>query len=187
MDPAYEFLPTVTIAKTGQPGVKLPHYAFKTLCASMSYISDYFTDHHDGDCVVNLAPEVVVNFGHQYGAKIILICNNVQTNNNEFVTINETTWMNFVGIFELITYIFQRQESWTRDAQVLYEAIREYCKAYFTGQTENHTDMKHLKIFLAQLQLEDLVFVNREECTVDIKRAFMEMKYFCIYDLAGCM
>jgi DNA-binding protein Fis len=87
MDSAYEFFPMVTIAKTGRPGVKLPHYAFKTLCDSVEYISDYFTEHHDGQTVVNLAPEIIVEFENQYGQRVITFCSNVSTNNSQRVTI----------------------------------------------------------------------------------------------------
>jgi DNA-binding protein Fis len=187
MDPAFEFFPTVTIAKTGQAGVKLPHYAFKTLCDSALYITDYFTDHHDGVDVVNLAPEVIASFEQQYGEKVVTFCNNVQTNGAESVTLNELSWQRFVGLLELLKHNFMEQESWTFDAQQLYEALKEYCKSYFTGQSENHTNMKQLGDFLATLALEELIYVPREECRMDIQRAFLEMKYFCKFDLAGSL
>jgi len=187
MDPIFEFLPCVTIAKTGMAGVKLPHYAFKNLCSSEAYISDYFTEHHDGDNVVNLGPEVVVEFHKQYKSRVISFCTDVQTNGAQRVTIVESTWKELKKIFELVTYVFKQQETWTIDAQQLYESLREHCKSYFPGQTDNHTNMEQLKEFLQGLKLEDLDFVQRQECYLDVERAFMEMKIICAYDIAGSM
>jgi hypothetical protein len=185
LDSTYEFFPTVTIAKTGRPGVKLPHYAFKTLCDSLEYISDYFSAHHDGKTVVNLAPEIIVEFGNQYGKRVISFVADVQTNNEQRVTIVGATWEHLRKMLDLICYLFNQQESWTLDAQILFAVLREHCKTYFSGHADNHTDMNQLEKFMKELNLSDIDFTPRQECKMDVERAFYEMKYFCSFDTMG--
>lgn len=172
----------MTIAKTGRPGVKLPHYAFKTLCDSQDYISDYFSEHHDGTTVVNLSPEISVEFGMQYGKRVITFCADVQTSNAERVTIIGATWDKFRNMVDLLCYIFNQQETWTLDAQNLYVALREHVQAHFPGHTENHSDMLQLEKFMTELRFQDLHYVPRQECYMDVERVFYEMKYFCTFD-----
>lgn len=185
LDSCYEFFPVVTIAKTGKPGVKLPHYAFKTLCDSLEYISDYFSLHHDGKTVVNLAPEIIIEFGMQYGKRVITFCAEVQTNNIQKVTIMGPTWEHLRNMLDLICYIFKQHETYTVDAQLLFVALRDHCKAYFPGHADNHTDMPQLEKFMKELRLEEIEFVPRQECFMDIERAFFEMKHFCSFDVMG--
>jgi hypothetical protein len=185
LDSCYEFFPTVTIAKTGRPGVKLPHYAFKTLCDSLEYISEYFSGHHDGTTVVNLAPEIIVEFGNQYGKRVITFCSDVQTNNEQRVTIVGATWAHFRKMLDLIYYLFNQQESWTLDAQILFAVLREHCKLYFPGHAEKHTDMNQLEKFMKDLTLGDIDYTPRQECRMDVERAFLEMKNFCSFDTMG--
>lgn len=185
LDSCFEFFPTVTIAKTGKPGVKLPHYAFKTLCDSLDYISDYFTLHHDGKTVVNLAPEIIIEFGMQYGKRVITFCGDVQTNNAQKVTIMGPTWAYLRNMMDLLLYVFNQQESWTIDAQNLFMALRDHCRAYFPGHADNHTDMDQLAKFMKELRFEEIDYSPRQECFMDVQRAFYEMKYFCSFDVMG--
>jgi hypothetical protein len=95
------------------------------------------------------------------------------------------TWEDFRKMLDLICYLFNQQESWTLDAQILFAALCEHCKAYISGHAENHTDMNQLEKFMKELNVGDIDFTQRQECKMDVERAFYEMKYFCSFDTMG--
>jgi len=187
MDPNFNFQPMVTFSKTGKPGVKMTAFAFRNLCRNTEYITDFFTEHHDGEQVVNLSPETVVSFEKQYGKKVLVFTTEINTNESRSVVIQEPTWTYLKTLFGLLNLLIDQQETYTKDAQQLYDDLIRYCKSYFTAQQENHTDMSRLEEFLREVTLMDIGFAAPEECYLDVERAFLEMKLFCIYDLAGSL
>jgi hypothetical protein len=184
LDPSFEFMPAATISPTGKRGVKLPHYAFNTLCDSLHYITEYFNGTHEGQSTVNLAPEIVMTFEHQYGKKVLTFRSEVDTNQCLSVTIQEPTWLYFKKLLPLLRHNFEQLLTYSMDCQQLCAALRAYCRQNFPGRTENYTDMNQFEDFLGAIQLSDIDFAPRQECFMDIDRAFMELTRFCAFDLA---
>jgi len=186
LDIQYEFLPSVVLSKPGQQGVKLPHYAFQNLLQNIIFISDYFDGSHDGRADVNLGPEEVVQFTKLHGNKAVNIKSNLAVSDKVFVCLTAPSWIEFRRILPLVMYVYQQLEASTVEAQKLYTNLKQAVETGFYGEeTAGHTNFPALESYLDKLPIEDIGYLPTEETALNIERAFLEMKLFCMYDLSS--
>jgi hypothetical protein len=199
LEPAFDFLPSVTICKPGMAGVLMPEDVYVTLMQCTGTLSRFFTT----NCAPNndMAPfkgDPVferLNLGRNYAAvlhygknlmKLMTLVYNPRGERSREVCFTETTWDHLNDMKKLIAHILVKYNSYAPSALALYNLVAGLVRREFVTTNSKVVD-RNTCYELIKTFISNLTEIKKEEEVDDVhdphfdqQRAVEEIKLYCV-------
>jgi hypothetical protein len=188
LDPALDFEPVVTFAKTGFSGVKLDPPAFYGISDNAEFISAYFRGEVSEAGQMQLSHDITLAFERSYGNLAIVLKQGVQSQAEKSVTLAGPTWTYVCNLLPLLQHIHKQLSFSTACVNQMCEDMVRHIGSNFRPAGGNVPRLSELETYMKTMLPQDVPDPDNPEGPVlDKERIFYELRHFCMFDIAGAL
>lgn len=187
MDPSEEFMPVVTIGKTGWSGYRLGSEALDVLTQNLDYINDFFTQSSEFYAPLHLSAVDSVEFRKSWGKHMICFTNKLDSQSK--VCLAQSTWGGFLEVLPLLHQVNQMYKSWQSEASAVFVAICKYMKTCLPPATLEQLPIVEeptkFRAILKSIAFENITYEGNTNTMLDLQKCFLEIRTFCQEHIAS--
>jgi hypothetical protein len=186
-DPGQDFEAVVNISKPGFPGVKIDQTAWFGLLGNAPYLFGYFRGEVGDGGRMQLSNRITLSFKRSYNKPVVDITTDAQTPGERTVTFALATWEYIYDISSLVGHVLERLNTVTPYVNQLFADIVNHTANTCRSQNGQNLKLDEVTDFLKnKMALEDIpTYPEENDLFYERKRAFYELKQFCVFDIAG--